>query len=262
MDGTFSVKRTPGEFNSVRTDMCLEQTINRSSKGKGGVVGETKRKDFFTLWNLIYHERLTVNNLWRNLSDADFDKREQLVHHKFSASEIAREEQIISNVVKFIISHENPVSFCSESRLHHLITQEILGEDISQDLLNIFLTGEDLFKEFRKKRFLERSEKVSDTIHRNNFKTFDSSHADQKKPTSLKTAKNTKMDIVRAQKMIDLARVRQFDVNELFKYNLVLSSFEADRLMTTTQKSLLVKELEKYGFYFLIFISDDPCVYS
>ena len=48
--------------------------------------------------------------------------------------------------------------------------------------------------------------------------------------------------------MIDLARVRQFDVNELFKYNLVLSSyiFEADRLMTTTQKSLLVKELEKY----------------
>ena len=48
--------------------------------------------------------------------------------------------------------------------------------------------------------------------------------------------------------MIDLARVRQFDVNKLFKYNLVLSSylFEADRLMTTTQKSLLVKELEKY----------------
>ena len=64
----------------------------------------------------------------------------------------------------------------------------------------------------------------------------------------LKIAKNTKKDIVRAQKMIDLARVRQFDVNKLFKYNLMLSSylFEADRLMTTTQKSLLVKELEKY----------------
>ena len=48
--------------------------------------------------------------------------------------------------------------------------------------------------------------------------------------------------------MIDLDRVRQFDINKLFKYNLVLSSylFEADRLMTTTQKSLLVKELEKY----------------
>ena len=29
MDGKFSVKRTPGEFNSAGTDMCLEQTINR-----------------------------------------------------------------------------------------------------------------------------------------------------------------------------------------------------------------------------------------
>ena len=36
--GNFSVKRTPGEFNSVGVDMCLEQTINRSSKGKGGVI--------------------------------------------------------------------------------------------------------------------------------------------------------------------------------------------------------------------------------
>ena len=151
------------------------------------------------MWNLIYHERLAVNNLGRKLSGADFDKRELLVHHKFSASETAREEQIISNMVKFILSHGNPVSISSESRLHHIITQEILGEDIRQELLNILLTGEDLYKEFRKRRFLERSEKVSDTIHRNNFKTFDTSHADLKKPTSLKIAKNTKKDTVRAQ---------------------------------------------------------------
>ena len=42
--GQFSVKRTPGEFNAVGTDMCLEQTINRSSKGKGGVMGSQKEK--------------------------------------------------------------------------------------------------------------------------------------------------------------------------------------------------------------------------
>ena len=33
MDGKCSVKCTPGEFNFVGTIMCLEQTINRSSKG-------------------------------------------------------------------------------------------------------------------------------------------------------------------------------------------------------------------------------------
>ena len=53
LSGKFSVKRTPGEFNSVGVDMCLEQTINRSSKEKGGIIGETKRKDFVSMWNLI-----------------------------------------------------------------------------------------------------------------------------------------------------------------------------------------------------------------
>ena len=38
--GKFSVKRTSGNFNSVGVDMCLEQTINRSSKGKGGAGQE------------------------------------------------------------------------------------------------------------------------------------------------------------------------------------------------------------------------------
>ena len=128
------MKRTPGEFSSVGTDMCLEQTINRSSKGKGGVVGETKRKDFVTMWNLIHHERLAVNNLGRKLSGAEFDKRELLIHHKFTKSEIEREEKLIDNMITYIITHENPVSVTSEPRLHHILTQEILPKDISEDL--------------------------------------------------------------------------------------------------------------------------------
>lgn len=43
MHGKFFVKET-GEFNSTAADMKLEQTINRSSKGKGGVIGATRKK--------------------------------------------------------------------------------------------------------------------------------------------------------------------------------------------------------------------------
>ena len=59
--------------------------------------------------------------------------------------------------------------------------------------------------------------------------------------------KHQKKEIAQTHKMIDLARLRQFDVKEVFKYNLISSSylFEADGLMTTTSKSLLVTELEK-----------------
>ena len=40
------VKRSSIPFSAVAADMCLEQTINRSSKTSGGIIGNTKRKEF------------------------------------------------------------------------------------------------------------------------------------------------------------------------------------------------------------------------
>ena len=44
--GKFMVKRTEGQFTAAGADMCLEQTINRSQKSAGGIIGSTKRKQF------------------------------------------------------------------------------------------------------------------------------------------------------------------------------------------------------------------------
>ena len=42
-DGKFVVKTTNDAFNSVSLDMKLEQTINRTRKSSGGIVGQTKK---------------------------------------------------------------------------------------------------------------------------------------------------------------------------------------------------------------------------
>ena len=47
LSGNVSVKRTQGEFNSVGVDMCLEQTINRWSKKKGGLLEKRKENILF-----------------------------------------------------------------------------------------------------------------------------------------------------------------------------------------------------------------------
>ena len=47
------------------------------------------------MWNLIYHEMLGVNNLGREISGAQLDKRELVLHHKDTAAEIKRGEQNI-----------------------------------------------------------------------------------------------------------------------------------------------------------------------
>ena len=103
--------------------MCLEQAINRSSKGKGGVIGETKRKDFVSMWNLIYHERLAVNNLGRKLNGSGLENDNIRVNHEFTKSETDRQEFNISNMIKFM----NPahVDIDTERRLHNILTQEM-----------------------------------------------------------------------------------------------------------------------------------------
>ena len=61
--GKFVVKRTEGQFTAVGADMCLEQTINRSQKSAGGIIGSTKRKQSVTQWEMIHHEMLAIVNL-------------------------------------------------------------------------------------------------------------------------------------------------------------------------------------------------------
>ena len=61
--GKFVVKRTEGQFTAVGADMCLEQTINRSQKSAGGIIGSTKRKQSVTQWEMIHHEMLATVNL-------------------------------------------------------------------------------------------------------------------------------------------------------------------------------------------------------
>ena len=49
------VKMTPGKFKAVAADQSLEQTINRSQKRSGGIIGSMRKKDFVAEWDMIYH---------------------------------------------------------------------------------------------------------------------------------------------------------------------------------------------------------------
>ena len=103
MAGQFPVKRKPGQFKAVAADMCLEQTINRSQKSPGGIIGSTKKKKFVAQWEINYHELLSVSNLYRQVSGVtngdDFE-----VNHEFNDSETKFQEQIITKMVEYIMT--------------------------------------------------------------------------------------------------------------------------------------------------------------
>ena len=123
----------------------------------------------------------------------------------------------------------------------NILTQEIMTEEIRKDLLHVQKIGLDLYSTFREERFIKKPKRLSDTIHRNNLKTFRSIRTEKKAIESKK--KKKKKESAQAQQLMELARVRGFDTKELFKYDLVPSKyfFGKDRLMTKLVKIALTQ---------------------
>ena len=248
MAGGFTVKHTAGCFKSVGTDQCLEQTINRSQKSQAGIIGTSKRKAYVAQWEIIHHEMLAVSNLHRLVSGISTVHDESDVSHEFSANQTSANEEKIKDMITFIVSNENPMDVTNvvESKLHNILTQEIMTDEIRKDLLHIEETSQDLYTKFRKDRFIEKTDGISDTIHRTKLKTFKSIHADDKR-SPVQKKNDLKKETAQAQKIIDIARIRDYDMKKLFCYDIIPSNYLFDKcdMMTGPQKSDLVRELEK-----------------
>ena len=108
--GKFVVKRTEGQFTAVVADMCLEQTINRSQKSAGGIIGSTKRKQVVAQWEIIHHEMLAVVNLQCTVSGVVTPSRELLVNHEFNLPATRSSEALIKDMIGYIKEHDNPVT--------------------------------------------------------------------------------------------------------------------------------------------------------
>ena len=226
--------------------MCLEQTINRSSKTSGGIIGNTKRKEYVTRWNIIHHELMAVNETFRDVAGVQLNNTELTVNHSFSHRQTQGNESKVDKMMAYILKYENPfeVKQTTELKLHNFFTRAIVPDDIQDSLLSVQVTGLNLYRTFRKERLVEKTKRLSDTICRNNVKTFAS--AEGKTPSAPKTKQRVKKELRVAQKQLDIARVRGYDAEEVFTYDLVESSslFDEDRLMTKPTKHELMKELE------------------
>ena len=248
LEGKFSIKQTPGFFNAVGADMALEQTINKSQKSVSGIIGNSRKKSYVAKWEILYHEMLAVTNLHRRISGSIQTSYEQDVNRTFSAACTNSDERDIQAIIDVIDANENPFSgtkFCK--KLHNIMTNEIVPEDISKQLLNAETIGQVSYAQFREKRFLQKSERISDTIHRNNIPTFASIH---RQPLSKKTTprKKLKAEETKIQRELDIAKERGHAMSELLQYDIGTSSylFDEEGLMKTATKSDLTKELEKH----------------
>ena len=58
MEGDFCVQQSTRASSAVPMDQALEQSYNKTAKGKGGVIGITTLKATIAKWTLIKHEKM------------------------------------------------------------------------------------------------------------------------------------------------------------------------------------------------------------
>ena len=95
------------------------------------------------------------------------------VNWAFTAATTEQEERNVHSILNVIERNENPFVVPSkESKLHNILTHEVMTEDIRNQLLNVESIGKHAYDKLRKERFRDETVRLSATIYRTNLKTF------------------------------------------------------------------------------------------
>ena len=245
MQGGFVVKTNAGKFNAVAPDMKLEQTIQRSQKSTGDIVGETCQLRYVTEWEIIYHEETAISNSFRDIIKANVDNREYDFHHELLGSYSTVFNENIRKVVKYIGAKGNPFVAVGLVKLHNFITSATVEDTVKEWFLNFNDNSLARYSQFRSAVYIDKDRKLSDTIKRANLPSFNSHQQCQtQKPAKTKENDEVLKEFAKLQKDFDIARSRNIPISDILEYDLMECSylFEGD-YPTKTDKYVLVSEL-------------------
>ena len=143
---------------AVCADVCLEQTIV-SKIGASSIIGNTKKKQFVAVWEMIPHEMLAVVHRQREVSGIESANTQLLVNHEFNKAATLATEENIKGVIRYIKDHENPAVVKPEGsggeKLQTIFTQEVVAAEVSS-LLNFASNSTILYETHRTDTFVTR----------------------------------------------------------------------------------------------------------
>ena len=188
--------------------MNLEQTIQRSNKGSGGVIEQTKHEALVTEWELAYHEVLAISKCHKDITGSLLANSEaDLPHRELTTRSVAEYNEAVNKVITFVKEKGNSYITSANTKLTNKSDQPV--PIISSDkLINYFDQGQAEYKGFRRERFITKEKKLGDTIKRVKLPSFLSKNKRQKdnKVSVTKVKKATEKLLTKSTKDFDIAK--------------------------------------------------------
>ena len=243
MRGEFTVQRGDGKFTRIPVDQAIEQTINRSTKCPGGIVGFTQKPSAVKKWLVTAHTRASVLDELRRVGDPSVT---QTVHKECRPARMAKDESDVVAIKETItVWGNNPFDGCEN--LRSLASGVVASEEIVKDLLGARDSGENALKRFMDERIYNPKEDFFSPIKRSNLKAFDDAFK-RKKSTATDKETVIKADGTIFARLLVIAQTRDMDMKEVLSHELgdlpwALSS--VDGSLKKTSKASLQHLLEK-----------------
>ena len=145
-------------------DQALEQSYNKTTKGKGGVIGITTQKATIAKWNLIKHEKMQYIKVLYDFCGLSMDD-EYSLHHDFSDAVTVQDIKLVENIITFVEQRSNPFrkdSYCNV--IKNIATGTVINQNTTGILISCTESGKAAYEKSIDERFSRKSKKLFDVI--------------------------------------------------------------------------------------------------
>ena len=154
-NGDFGVQRTTSHgFSQMPVDQTIEQTLNRSTKTKGGIVGFSLRKGAVQRWMITAHARAAFVDKCRKMSTGEEESQRRL-HKETGSARMKREEEDVKKVIS---------------------SGYVTSDSIKQDLLEAKEKGATALTAFVEERIITNSTGIFETLPKLKLGSFRDTH--------------------------------------------------------------------------------------
>ena len=233
--------------------MALEQSVNRDSKTRGGIVGITQRPGALERWFLTAHERAAVTSATKDLCGIA-DSEQVWTHKEGGTKRLKRDEEDVKKLMATINDiMTNPFDMersddGETTPLINLATGVVMPSDAAIQLLNSESLGKQHLHTFVNTRLNSNEVSFWDPLQHLKIKTF----ASLSKKTEMKSV-NEKIFTVNADRdlfarLLIAAKSRDIDLKEVLSYEISTVPYSlahTDGTLRKSVRSVLLAELEK-----------------
>ena len=237
-------------LNQVWSDMALEQSVNRDSKTKGGIVGITLQKNALDRWFLTAHVRAAVTSAIREICSISNDDEQvsELNHKEIGKKQRCRDQRDVQSMLTTVVEQMvNPFEGSDVKELPNIATGVIASVEVAQGILEAKKDGQKAVESYVNDRLMSNKVGVFAPLEKAWRKTFASL---RKRVSKAKGDKVTSINADRAffSRLLIIANTRTLNLKEVFEYELSAVPYSIaypDGSLRKGTKSKLLLELEK-----------------